>query len=83
MPLNRLPRLLPPAPPPVNEKARFDHALGLYMQGSFEPASEEFRGYLKDFPEGEHADDSLYWLGKYRELSGHFDEARVYAAPRD
>jgi TolA-binding protein len=63
--------------PPVSEKARFDHALGLYMQENLQAASDEFASYLKDFREGEHADDSLYWLGKCRELTGKFGEAEV------
>lgn len=68
---------MPPAPLPVNEKARFDHALGLYMQGKLDAASDEFLSYLKDFREGKHADYSLYWLGKCRELTGQFGEAEV------
>jgi TolA-binding protein len=74
-----LPSLPPQASvaPPMSEKARFDHALGLYMQGKLKAASDEFLLYLKDFREGEHADDSLYWLGKHRELTGKFNEAEV------
>jgi TolA-binding protein len=75
-PLPPLPALTP-APHAMGEKARFDHALGLYMQGRLDAASEEFLVYLKDFREGEHADDSLYWLGKCRELAGRFGEASV------
>lgn len=67
----------PPAPPPMSETARFDHALGLYMQGKLSAASDEFLSYLKDFREGLHADYSLYWLGKHRELTGQFGEAAV------
>jgi TolA-binding protein len=81
-PLPPLPPLTPLTPPTaqqhaMGEKARFDHALGLYMQGRLDAASEEFLIYLKDFREGEHADDSLYWLGKCRELAGRFGEAAV------
>jgi TolA-binding protein len=74
-----LPPLLPltPAPHAMGEKARFEHALGLYMQGRLDQASDEFLAYLKDFREGEHADDSLYWLGKCRELAGRFGETAV------
>jgi TolA-binding protein len=71
---------LPPqtsAASPISEKARYDHALGLYMQENLQAASDEFASYLKDFREGEHADDSLYWLGKCRELAGKFGEAEV------
>ncbi|MHB8173270.1 MAG: tetratricopeptide repeat protein [Nitrospirota bacterium] len=66
-----------PAQTQVNEDARFKNALDLYIKGEQTAAKEAFQKYLKDFPDGVHADDSLYWLGKYKELRGRYGEALV------
>ncbi len=64
-------------PTRIRGNARFKNALHLYMSGSFSAAKDAFEEYLKEFPDGVRANDSLYWLGKYQELKGRYDEAEI------
>ncbi len=57
--------------------ARFKNALNLYMSGSVSAAKDAFEEYLKEFPDGLRANDSLYWLAKYQEMKGRYDEAGI------
>ncbi len=57
--------------------ARFKNALNLYMSGSFSAAKDAFEQYLKEFPDGLRANDSLYWLAKYQEMKGRYGEAEM------
>ncbi len=57
------------------EKTRFDYALRLYVQGAYDSAVREFKDYLRDYPKGEYSDDAGYWLGKYYEMTGNYEEA--------
>ncbi len=67
----------PMPPKKAGGDARFKNALNLYMSGSFSAAEAAFREYLKAFPDGLRANDSLYWLGKCQELKGRYDEAGI------
>jgi TolA-binding protein len=68
----RTPAAADSAPP--SEKTRFDYALGLYMQGAYDPAVKELKDLLRDHPKGDYADDACYWLGRYYMMNGAYEE---------
>jgi len=57
------------------EQTRFDYAYRLYMQGAYDSAVKEFKDYLRDYPKGQYSDDAGYWLGKYYESTGKYEDA--------
>ena len=48
----------------LGEKDRYQNAYATLRSGNFNQAIAEFQGILTDFPTGEYADNSHYWLGE-------------------
>jgi tol-pal system protein YbgF len=60
-----------------NEKERFQVAYDTLRNGHNEQAAKMFETLLSDFPAGELADSSQYWLGEAYKLNREFDKARA------
>jgi len=59
---------------PDSRKA-YDDAFNLLKNGQYEQAIGAFQQYLKDYPDGDLADNAHYWLGEAHYVSRDFDKA--------
>jgi tol-pal system protein YbgF len=72
------PRATPPPPPAPLPGELFSQAYADYTRGQYDLALQEFREYLKRFPETERTDDAQYWIGVC--LAGKQQYAEAVAA---
>lgn len=59
-----------------NEKERYQLAYDTLRNGHNDQAVKMFESLLADFPAGEFADNSQYWLGEAYKINREFDKAR-------
>ncbi len=59
----------------ADEQAQFDFANGLFARGFNSEAAAEYRGYLKQYPQGPHRPEALYRLGESEFSLTHFAPA--------
>ncbi len=59
----------------ADEQAMIDFADGLFARGFNEEAADEYRAYLKEFPEGKHRLGALYRLGEAETALGRYEGA--------
>lgn len=55
---------VPPAAGAAAEKAAYDEAFAALRDGRYAESARRFQGFLADHPQGELADNALYWLGE-------------------
>lgn len=55
---------VPPAAAAAAEKAAYDEAFAALRDGRYAESARRFQGFLADHPQGELADNALYWLGE-------------------
>jgi tol-pal system protein YbgF len=48
----------------ASEKAAYDEAFAALRDGRYAESARRFQGFLTDHPQGELADNALYWLGE-------------------
>jgi tol-pal system protein YbgF len=60
-----------------NEKERYQSAYDTLRNGHNAQAIKMFQELLKDFPAGEFADNSQYWLAEAHKINREFDAARA------
>ncbi|WP_445368028.1 tol-pal system protein YbgF [Methylomonas sp. BW4-1] len=60
-----------------NEKERYQSAYDTLRNGHNAQAIKMFQDLLKDFPAGEFADNSQYWLAEAYKINREFDAARA------
>lgn len=60
-----------------NEKERYQSAYDTLRNGHNAQAIKMFQDLLKDFPTGEFADNSQYWLAEAYKINREFDAARA------
>lgn len=60
-----------------NEKERYQSAYDTLRNGHNAQAIKMFQDLLKDFPAGEFADNSQYWLAEAHKINREFDAARA------
>ncbi|MDX8128590.1 tol-pal system protein YbgF [Methylomonas sp. OY6] len=60
-----------------NEKERYQSAYDTLRNGHNAQAIKMFQELLKDFPAGEFADNSQYWLAEAYKINREFDAARA------
>lgn len=60
-----------------NEKERYQQAYDTLRNGHNDQAVKMFEALLVDFPSGEFADNSQYWLGEAYKINREFDKARA------
>lgn len=66
-----------PAAAQGNEKERYQSAYDTLRNGHNVQAIKMFQDLLKDFPAGEFADNSQYWLAEAYKINREFDAARA------
>ncbi|AMK77624.1 MULTISPECIES: tol-pal system protein YbgF [Methylomonas] len=66
-----------PAAAQGNEKERYQSAYDTLRNGHNAQAIKMFQDLLKDFPAGEFADNSQYWLAEAYKINREFDAARA------
>jgi tol-pal system protein YbgF len=54
----------PTAPPALDEKAAYDEAFAALRDGRYAESARRFSQFLQQYPNGEFADNALYWLGE-------------------
>jgi tol-pal system protein YbgF len=59
------------------EKDRYQFAYETLRAGHYEQAVKLFENLLADFPNGEYADNSQYWLGEAYKINRETDKARA------
>lgn len=67
----------PAGPPvdPVAEQNAYQQAFNLLKEGRYGPASEAFKGFLSEYPQGKYADNAQYWLGEAYYVTRQFEPA--------
>lgn len=53
-----------PAAGAANEKQAYDEAFAALRDGRYAESARRFQSFLADHPQGEFADNALYWLGE-------------------
>ncbi|WP_256361564.1 tol-pal system protein YbgF, partial [Methylomonas koyamae] len=61
----------------ANEKERYQAAYDTLRNGHNAQAVKMFQDLLRDFPAGEFADNSQYWLAEAYKINREFDAARA------
>lgn len=59
-------------------KQLYDSGINSYRKGSYFPAIEYFQRYLRNFPNTERAENSLYWIGESYFALKRYDSAISY-----
>jgi TolA-binding protein len=59
-------------------KQLYDSGLNSYRKGSYFPAIEYFQRYLRNFPNTERSENSLYWIGECYFSLKRYDSAISY-----
>jgi TolA-binding protein len=62
-------------PAGAGEQEQIDFANGLFSRDFYFDAAQEYRAYLKEFPDGARRFDALYRLGEAESAEGNYDEA--------
>ena len=82
-----LPRFTQPVAPPVglpsaidsatptDPQALYNNAYDDYVRGSYDLAVQQFREYLKNFPDTEFSDNAAYWIGECYYRQSRFRQA--------
>ena len=60
---------------PAREKAEYQEAFGLLRNGRYSDSIVAFRSFLATYPNGDYADNALYWLGEASYVSRDFTTA--------
>jgi len=67
---------LPPVETPgSNERAAYDLAFEALKLGQYPEASKRFAGFLANYPNGEFADNAMYWLGESYYVTQKYQQA--------
>ncbi len=59
----------------ADEQEQIDFANGLFGRGFYSDAAEEYRAYLKDYPNGARRFDARYRLGEAESAEGNYEGA--------
>lgn len=60
-----------------NEKEAYQAAYETLRNGHNDRAIADFEGLLKEFPDGEYADNSQYWLGEAYKVNQNLESAKL------
>jgi len=69
------PKPSPAAPAKLSDKERYNLAIRLYEQKSFDAARDRFEELLKDQPDGAYAASAQFWVGECYYSQKRFEEA--------
>jgi tol-pal system protein YbgF len=61
---------------PASEKEAYEAAFAKLREGAFEDAIVSFQAFLGQYPQGEYADNSRYWLGEAYYVTRDFPAAQ-------
>ena len=62
---------------PTSKEAAYAHAYSIFKSGRYDVAREEFRKFLKAFPNSEYSDNAQFWIGECNYFEGKYEEAIV------
>ncbi len=60
---------------PTDPQALYNNAYDDYVRGSYDLAVQQFREYLKNFPDTEFSDNAAYWIGECYYRQSRFRQA--------
>jgi len=60
---------------PTDPQALYNNAYDDYVRGSYNLATQQFRAYLKSFPDTEFSDNAAYWIGESYYRQSQFRQA--------
>jgi TolA-binding protein len=62
-------------PAQESDQAQIDFANGLFQRGFYDEAVDEYRSYIKQFPEGKYLADALYRMGEAHAAAKRYGDA--------
>jgi len=62
---------------PAGREEAYANAYGIFKSGRYEAAKEEFRKFLKAFPDSEYSDNAQFWIGECDYFQGRYEEAII------
>lgn len=63
------------APTPETEKEAYDQAFQSLKELKYADAAQQFKAFLKQYPDSEYADNAQYWLGESYYVTRNYDIA--------
>lgn len=62
---------------PTSREAAYANAYNMFKNGQYSAARDEFRAFLKAFPDSEYSDNAQFWIGECNYFQGKYEEAIV------
>lgn len=62
---------------PTGREEAYAKAYSMFKSGQHEAAKEEFRKFLKAFPDSEYSDNAQFWIGECEYFQGRYEEAII------
>lgn len=62
---------------PSGREEAYAKAYGIFKNGRYDAAKEEFRKFLKAFPDSEYSDNAQFWIGECEYFQGRYEEAII------
>ena len=61
----------------TGREAAYANAYNMFKGGRYDAAKEEFRKFLKTFPNSEYSDNAQFWIGECDYFQGKYEEAII------
>ncbi|MBW2559731.1 MAG: tol-pal system protein YbgF [Deltaproteobacteria bacterium] len=62
---------------PTSREEAYANAYSVFKSGRHDVAKEEFRKFLKSFPNSEYSDNAQFWIGECDYFQGRYEEAII------
>ena len=62
---------------PAAREEAYAKAYGMFKSGQYDTARDEFRKFLKAFPDTEYSDNAQFWIGECYYFQGKYEEAII------
>lgn len=62
---------------PSGREEAYANAYSMFKSGRYDAAKEEFRKFLKAFPDSEYSDNAQFWIGECEYFQGRYEEAII------
>ncbi len=61
----------------ASKEEAYASAYGMFKDGQYGTARDEFRAFLKAFPNSEYSDNAQFWIGECNYFQGKYEEAII------
>ena len=62
---------------PVGKEEAYANAYSVFTSGRYDAAKDDFRTFLKAFPNSEYSDNAQFWIGECEYFQGRYEEAII------